>query len=100
MDNNKDVPDKYGGFIIVLYMLFHVKNVKEHPAFNESSANNLREKYTDDQVLRICDGLKWALENRDFNYKEVFPGMRFSNEEILFFFEKTLGEMLSAGFCK
>ena len=81
-------------------MLFHVKNIKEHPAFDEDSARNFKKKYTDDKILRICDGLKWALENRNFNFKEVFPNMKFSNEDILLFFEKTLEEMRTVGFCK
>ena len=100
MISDHDIPEGCGGFIIVLYMLFHVKDVNNHPAFDEASAINLNEKYSDDKVTSICEGLQWAINHRQYNYKDIFPGMRFSNDEILFFFEKTLKEMKSVGFCK
>ena len=100
MNNSHDIPDGCGGFVVVLYMLFHVKDVNNHPIFDEASASNLNKKYSGDKVTNICEGLQWAISNRQYNYKGVFPGMRFSNDEILFFFEKTLKEMKSVGVCK
>lgn len=99
ISDNNDVPEKCGGFIIILYMLFHIRDVTKHSEFDEEAAQNLKKKYSEDQITRICDGLTWALNNRGYNFKDVFPGMRFSNEEILYFFEKTLSEMRKVKFC-
>ena len=95
----ENVSNENGGFIAILYMLFHVKDVYNHPPFSENTAKRFRKDYSKDKIKIICRGLKWALENRNFDYQGVFPKMKHSNEDILYFFEKTYKEMKNVGIC-
>lgn len=81
ISGNNGVPDKCGGFVIILYMLFHIRDVTKHSEFDKKSAQNLKNKCSEDQITRICDGLTWALNNRGYNFKRHFPGMRFNGNE-------------------
>ena len=95
----KNIPEERGGFIVILYMLFHVKDVYAHPEFNSATAQKFRKDYSQDKLQRICKGLSWALDNRDYDFQNVFPKMKHSNRDILFFFEKTYNEMKAVGLC-
>ena len=95
-----EIPKENGGFIVILYTLFHVKDVYNHQLFDEAAAKRFRIDYDEEKILRICRGLKWALENRNIDYQNIFPKMKYSNEEILYFFERTYKEMQEVGICK
>ena len=92
-----DYPNEKGGFKVLLYGLFHIKDIKTHPCFDQASAEKAVRNYGKDKLKIIIEGLCWAVENRDVDYQSVFPGMKYSNEQILWYFDKTLREMQQLG---
>jgi len=95
-----DYPEEMGGFKVLLYGLFHINNLKDHPPFGPQEAARALRDYGEDRFQIIIKGLKWAVKNRDVDYKNIFPGMKYSNDEILWYFDKTLREMVDAGICR
>lgn len=89
-------PEEMGGFKVLLYGLFHIKDIKSHPAFDSRQADKVLNNYGPEKVRIIIQGLEWAVKNRDVDYQSIFPGMRYSNEEILWYFDKTLKEMMES----
>src|SRR5690606_35310452 len=82
-----DYSDQVGGFKVPLYSLFHIKDIRSHPRLDEKDLEALLGKYGPDKMRIVLVGLEWAVQNRDFDFKGVFPGMRHSNEEILQYFD-------------
>lgn len=92
-----DSPDEMAGFKIPLYAMFHIKNLDHCPGFGEQEAElNLRD-YGKEKIQIIVKGLNWDVRYRDVDYKSLFPSMKYSNDEILWCFEKTLREMIDMG---
>lgn len=85
--------EEFGGFKVPLYGLFHIRDIKNHPPFDKKSAEKLLNEYGSERVKVIVKGLEWAVKNREFDFQNVFPGMKYSNEDILWYFDKTLKEM-------
>jgi len=74
-----------GGFIVILYKLFHIKNIKNCPPFNEESAEAFKREYSEEKIKQICIGLQWAIKHTEIDYKNIFPEMKYSNEDIIDF---------------
>jgi hypothetical protein len=92
-----EYPENMAGFKVPLYALFHIRNLDSRPPFDSKQAAKARKDYGEEKLKIIKSGLNWAIHNRDVDYKNIFPGMKYSNKEILTYFEDLLREMNSTG---
>ena len=95
----ENIPEGKGGFIIVLYKILHIRDLKSCPKFGIEAARRFREDYSPERIEKICSGILWAIDHENVDYKNILPGMRHENDEILWFFRKTLKEMAEVGLC-
>ncbi len=67
---------------IPLHKLFYIDDVEEFAGLTQEEINNLRSEYSDSELQAIVRSVKWAIENRGYDFSSLLPNMRISNEEI------------------
>jgi len=79
----------------ILYNLYHTHDLESPEYFN---ILNERLKYgsTGHEIEQSIRALEWAMEHKDYNFRDILPNISFSNEYILRFMNKYLNMLTSS----
>ena len=80
---------------IPLYYLIFEKDIKNKKlydsGFNRSVKNN---SYSQVELYSINQALKWAVENKDYDFKSIMPDINhLTNEDIYYYLNKILSKI-------
>jgi hypothetical protein len=74
--------------MIPLYKLYYIDNIVDFHGLTDSEISSLKGEYTQDQIVGIVDSVRWAIDNRDFDFSSVLPNLNKSNDEIYEYLQK------------
>ncbi|MBN1995247.1 MAG: response regulator [Anaerolineae bacterium] len=92
----------FSNLILVLYDLLRIEDINADELFSEARTKayieHFRMHYSGQEICDIMEALKWALENRNYDFKsiEFLEDISFSNKEIVIFIEKIFGLFTSS----
>ncbi|MDO9181744.1 MAG: hypothetical protein Q7U04_05020 [Bacteriovorax sp.] len=66
---------------IFLYWFIDKKNINED--FEEKFIESFRRNYTPKEQSGIINSLKWALDNKQLNFRSMLPGIKVNNDTII-----------------
>ncbi|MFN7372103.1 MAG: hypothetical protein ACK5ZY_07415 [Cyclobacteriaceae bacterium] len=72
---------------IPLYKMYYITNVKEEKFIDANFIKSFKKDYTLVQQNEILSSLKWALENPNYDFKSLLPGLKHTNDDILYYFK-------------
>lgn len=67
---------------IPLYKLYYIKGSLDEFDFKENFMADFKREYNLEQIHHIYHAVHWAFENPNYNFRELLPDLRFTNEEI------------------
>lgn len=67
---------------IPLHKLFYIDDVDEFSGLSENEIKSLRREYSESELQEIVSSVKWAVENRTYDFTSLLPNLRQSNDEI------------------
>ncbi|MEJ2455889.1 MAG: hypothetical protein P8103_17280 [Candidatus Thiodiazotropha sp.] len=67
---------------IPLHKLYHIDDVSAFSGLADEEIESLRGEYTELELNEIIHSVKWAIENKDYDFSSLLPNLRQSNEEI------------------
>jgi len=88
--------DVFSGLWRVLYNLYHTHDLNSSEYFNVLY-ERLTYGSTGQDIEQSIKALEWAMEHKDYNFREILPNMKFSNDYIIRFMDKYL-RMLKSSF--
>jgi PleD family two-component response regulator len=88
-------PDIFFGLSNVLYNLYYLKDLDSSHFFN-AIADQLRYGRTGQEIEMFIKALEWAMEHKEYNFKEILPNIKISNAEMLPFMQRFLDALKSS----
>lgn len=67
---------------IPLHKLYHIENVDTFDGLTEEDISSLRCEYTDEELSEIIKSVRWAVQNREYDFSSLLPNLNHSNEDI------------------
>lgn len=82
---------------IPMFMLHHVKNVWEFSGLTKAEWEQAAMEYSKEELLGVTDAIRWAVRNKNYDFRSLLPDIDFENEEIHYFFCKLEESMPNKG---
>ena len=77
-----------GNINIALYQIKYLEDVNSDELFNDSFKKYLLQHYTYQELDELRTAMDWAISHPGESYREMLPGIKLSNEEIITVFSK------------
>lgn len=69
-------------FSMTLYDMYNLKDLDEYAGIKKENLDYLIDNYGEKEVAKFFEVIKLAVENPDYDFVSLFPGMPHSNIEV------------------
>jgi hypothetical protein len=67
---------------IPLYKLYYISDVNAFSGLTQEDINSLKKEYDESELEGINSAIKWALQNKDYDFSSLLPNLSHSNKDI------------------
>lgn len=67
---------------IPLYKLYYIDDISKFSGLSHEDIRELQNEYSESELIEITRAVKWAVQNKDYDFSSLLPNLNFSNEDI------------------
>lgn len=71
-----------------MFMLHHVKDVSDFSGLSKAEWLQAEQEYSADEMAGIKEAIRWAVQNKSYDFSSLMTDVSFENDEIYAFFCK------------